>query len=466
MQSESKLCEYETEAIIASSSPENLEHSPFQSSKLELKYPKEDYRKIFKQQNENRKSLRLLSNKVAPYTGCTDYLMSKKRTKKRQKKIDLENLAKRNVLTSHSLAQRRLYQIDDDLKQLREEEIERRKVLDNMWKELKNKEESLRDSFIGFDKFMIENKEKRERSTEKITTMGALAQEKTQQVEELRKEYDQCIELKELLDNGIKNHSHFEKYLLAVVDKNHKKFSTIEDLFKRFDALLEARYILSNLFERHLSQLEEAKDAVDKMVMVKCVKIAGLSNTLADLHKRFEAAKFTCANWEQYHHKVVLEAMEKVMEIQAVKDSVWQVYQDICRRKGVKPVFKGNYAQQLEIIKKALLKFRLVNKMAKAMQDESGSPRSEEASSSDSIVVNVVHKVNKKLEENAKIVKLPPKEEEKKVSFLQIPHTLLAAMKFKGGIKKAESGIHQSRSTSLMRLSASSGFKGRTSRSS
>ncbi|XP_057658757.1 coiled-coil domain-containing protein 42-like isoform X1 [Diorhabda carinulata] len=270
-------------------------------------------------------------------------------------------------------------------------------MLNDKWKDLHKKENDLKKSFIEFDEFIIQNEEKRKRATEKISKAKLLLTEKSQQIEELEKKYDQCKELKEILDNDIKNHSYIEKYLLSVVNKNHKKFSTIEDLLKRFDALLEARQILSNVFERYLTQMEETKDAVNKMVMVKCVEIAGLRNTLTDLHNRFETARQSCANWEQYHHKIVLEAMTKVMEIQSVKDSIWQIYEDICIRKGVETVYRGNYAKQLEIIKKALLKFNLVNKMAKALEVPSDN-----ASSTDSIVVSVVKKVSKKLGDKSK----------------------------------------------------------------
>ncbi|XP_057658759.1 uncharacterized protein LOC130895470 isoform X2 [Diorhabda carinulata] len=218
-------------------------------------------------------------------------------------------------------------------------------MLNDKWKDLHKKENDLKKSFIEFDEFIIQNEEKRKRATEKISKAKLLLTEKSQQIEELEKKYDQCKELKEILDNDIKNHSYIE----------------------------------------------------NKMVMVKCVEIAGLRNTLTDLHNRFETARQSCANWEQYHHKIVLEAMTKVMEIQSVKDSIWQIYEDICIRKGVETVYRGNYAKQLEIIKKALLKFNLVNKMAKALEVPSDN-----ASSTDSIVVSVVKKVSKKLGDKSK----------------------------------------------------------------
>lgn len=101
-----------------------------------------------------------------------------------------------------------------------------------------------------------------------------------------------------------------------------------------------------------------------------CVKISGLHTKLADVHQRYDNAKQVCSKWEALHQRATLEAMDRVRVTASVKDSCWQIYSDICLRKGIQPVHKDDYAKQLDVIKKHLLLLRKVNEAVESLEKD------------------------------------------------------------------------------------------------
>lgn len=78
------------------------------------------------------------------------------------------DVARTDPQTKLLKARRELLQAQDELDAKRTEYNEKRQYMDQQWEELRRKEISLRESFIKFDKFVRENREKRERAELKL----------------------------------------------------------------------------------------------------------------------------------------------------------------------------------------------------------------------------------------------------------------------------------------------------------
>ena len=66
-------------------------------------------------------------------------------------------------------SRRELCLVETELEAKKRERDSKRNTMDQQWTELRHKEDLLRQSFIKFNKFVKENKEKRERANIKIS---------------------------------------------------------------------------------------------------------------------------------------------------------------------------------------------------------------------------------------------------------------------------------------------------------
>ncbi|KAG5897802.1 hypothetical protein JTB14_011804 [Gonioctena quinquepunctata] len=177
-------------------------------------------------------------------------------------------------------------------------------------------------------------------------------------------------ELKHYLDDSITRHHIYEDFLYDVVKSFPHLFTSIMDILTRYDALKHAGDNLIELRENQMNTFVRARAKLDTFVEEKYFEIAGLKAKLSDYEKHYERARLHCQKWEKIHHEVIMETLNKFMEVEAVKDSCWQIYKDICDRKKAPTIYKDNYPKQFEVIKKTLLQHRLVNEKIAVLEEE------------------------------------------------------------------------------------------------
>lgn len=104
----------------------------------------------------------------------------------------------------------------------------------------------------------------------------------------------------------------------------------------------------------------------------------GLNNKLARLQERYNRAKAQAMKWETIVSKIKETAATKNLELTQVKACCWNIYQQICKRKGI-PLEVGSedVEQQLVHIKRTILELKQIIKVAKrrAREEEKGSPQ-------------------------------------------------------------------------------------------
>lgn len=164
-----------------------------------------------------------------------------------------------------ALAKRELHTTEVNLKNKRAEAIIKRKEMDEQWKDLAEKEQLLKESFIKFNKFVRENYEKRERAEKKILDEIALQKRRTKEIQELEDNMNYMQEIKSEMEQKLKEYKIYENYLSSVVKNSANEFKTTNNLLIRYEALMEAKKDLANKQERDLCALESARSDMVKI---------------------------------------------------------------------------------------------------------------------------------------------------------------------------------------------------------
>lgn len=98
-----------------------------------------------------------------------------------------------------------------------------------------------------------------------------------------------------------------------------------------------------------------------------------LNNQLATLQSRYDRAKAEALKWEGIVSRIKSAAAEKKLELTQIKSCCWNIYQQMCRRKGIPiEVDKNDIENQLVHIKRTILVLKKITKAAqnKTMKDE------------------------------------------------------------------------------------------------
>ncbi|KAK2581932.1 hypothetical protein KPH14_002384 [Odynerus spinipes] len=254
---------------------------------------------------------------------------------------------------------------EEKLRQKWVEQEEKRKEMDAQWKELKEQELVLRDSFIKYDQFIKENQEKRTRARNKIEEELERQKKYQEDIDELTHKLDYMSGVCEKMRNHVEIYKKYQSYLERVVNETGR-FQSIADIFQRYEALVEARASLSEDQDKNIQMLEDTEMEIHRMTEAKSQTLIKLNNKLAMLQGRYEKAKAKTLKWETLVSKIKEAAIEKYLEITRVKTCSKNLYHQICKRKEIPPtVADDNIEQQLLDIKRTILELRRIISVAK-----------------------------------------------------------------------------------------------------
>lgn len=98
----------------------------------------------------------------------------------------------------------------------------------------------------------------------------------------------------------------------------------------------------------------------------KSYMIMGLQNHLANLEGRYDRAKNKALHWETVVAQIKDYAAARLVEIELVRTTCWDTYQQICKRKKKEPEFQEwDVENQLLIIKSTMLELARIERLAK-----------------------------------------------------------------------------------------------------
>ncbi|XP_012138285.1 coiled-coil domain-containing protein 42 like-2 [Megachile rotundata] len=258
-----------------------------------------------------------------------------------------------------------LTKVEEKLREKWVEQEKRRKLMDEQWAEMRLQESILRESFIKFNRFVRENQEKRERAEAKIKEERERQAKRLEEIEELTAKLVYMKEVRDKMKTHVEEYRKYQTYLDKVINDT-SEFQSIAEIFNRYETLMEARTILSEHQDKNLQILEERGAELYHMTESKTQKFMGLNNKLAQLQARRDRAEVRARKWETIVSKIKVTAAEKNLEHTQVKTCCWNLYQQICKRKGV-PVTadKDDVEQQLNDIKRTILELKRLLKIAK-----------------------------------------------------------------------------------------------------
>ena len=100
------------------------------------------------------------------------------------------------------------------------------------------------------------------------------------------------------------------------------------------------------------------------MTQTKSKMLMGLSNELAQLQARYDRAKALAIRWETIVDRIKSSAATKNLELTQMRSCCWNIYLQICKRKGVPiEVHHDDYEQQLLHIKRTILELKRIIKI-------------------------------------------------------------------------------------------------------
>ncbi|KAG7206875.1 hypothetical protein KM043_000775 [Ampulex compressa] len=269
-------------------------------------------------------------------------------------------------------ARRELSSVEEELQAKRIEQEDRRRKMDEQWDEMRRQELTLRQSFIKFNKFVKENHDKRERAENKIAEERERQAKRKQEIDDLTEKLNYMKNVLEDMQRYVEDYRKYQNYLERVVAET-SEFQSITDIFNRYETLIETRSALAEHQDKYLRALEETGTEIHHMTEAKSQMLMGLNNKLAQLQTRYDKAKTSVLKWENIVSRIKTTAAAKNLELTQVKTCCWNIYQQICKRKGIPAkVGRDDAEQQLVHIKRTILELKRIIKVAKRRAAKEG----------------------------------------------------------------------------------------------
>lgn len=299
-----------------------------------------------------------------PQKAFTEFLLSKQEERNVKKYPEWDkprNFPASQVVRAHC----DLAKVEEKLHAKWAEWEKHQEHLNKKWEEIRSQELILRESFIKFNRFVRENHDKRDRAKLKIKEERERQRIRQNEVEELIDKLCYLKDVREKMKKHVGLYKKYQTYLERVLVETGE-FQSIGEIFNRYETLIEARSILSDQQNKNLATLEETGVEIYHMTEIKTQKFMGLNTKLAQLQGRRDRAEAKALKWEMIVSRIKASIAEKNLKHTQVKTCCWNLYQQICKRKGIPvTVSKEDVEQQLDHIKRTILELKRIIKVAK-----------------------------------------------------------------------------------------------------
>ncbi|XP_046673174.1 coiled-coil domain-containing protein 42 like-2-like [Homalodisca vitripennis] len=237
-----------------------------------------------------------------------------------------------------------------------------RKELNESWKELKTKQNALKALHLEFEK--LESEDKKTRAREKLEEEKKLQLKLSKQLENVKEEVTKLGSVEEQMKRHLMQYQKYEAYLSYVVQHN-EEFSSVDEILDRYRILCNMQTELENTLESDLQFMIQSRNDIDDLTEEKFNMINSLCNTLAKVRVRAKIASENVIYWETLVNTVRTFIAEKTLELEMVRDAVWSLYMQMCRKHKVSnPVSKTNFEKQIAFIYKTILQYKQIVKIA------------------------------------------------------------------------------------------------------
>ncbi|XP_076257118.1 coiled-coil domain-containing protein 42 homolog isoform X1 [Rhynchophorus ferrugineus] len=270
-----------------------------------------------------------------------------------------------NVTMNLAFWQMQLYKNEEILQHARLKMARQRRSIKRQWQALEKDEITLRQQFNDYDKFVKENAEKRGRAEKKIADDRNVIATKESEIQDYNDKIVRMQKAKCNMELTIKSYKKFRAYLQDVVNCSFE-FKSVGGLLRRFQALCDAKELLSGTLKDNMEILEHAKLEMMKLIEEKNFIIMGLNNQIANLQARYENANIKALESETLVTQIKNNAVRQLSEINMVKNSIWNVYVHMAAsKKHPIKIKRENVEEQMMYINRTLTELSKVNKLIK-----------------------------------------------------------------------------------------------------
>ncbi|XP_014211769.1 coiled-coil domain-containing protein 42 homolog [Copidosoma floridanum] len=267
-------------------------------------------------------------------------------------------------LIDQARARRELLIAEAELQAKRLEYQARRQSYEQQWQDLREQEQQLRASFVHFDEFVRENRDKRERAERKIVIERDRQKIREAEILELDKNLENMEKVRDKMKRYVEVYRPFQGYLEKILE--NKEFNSIAGIFNRYEVLVAARNSLEDYQNRNLRTLETTSSQLQKMTEEKSQSLMDLNRRLAQLRDRHERARAKAVHWETMVSRIKDVCSQKELEETQVRACIWNLYRQICRRKGVPiELDRSELEEQLHHVKRTILELGKIVHAAK-----------------------------------------------------------------------------------------------------
>ncbi|XP_076364153.1 coiled-coil domain-containing protein 42 homolog isoform X2 [Tachypleus tridentatus] len=223
---------------------------------------------------------------------------------------------------------REISEVEDLLKQNKEEFKIKAKELEEKKKELNERENKLKDSFKKFDKFLEENDAKSAKALKKAEEEKESQKQKQKEIEKLKEDLALIQAKQKRLEENVAKYKIFNNFLEATV-KSSEEFEEICDVISWYETLIETYQDLMNREQKYEDRIEEERNKMIKYTEEKQNEILQYNNKLAELQTRFDKAQNEAIKWESRWAHIKNTAAMKTLLLGQIRMATYNLFQTI-----------------------------------------------------------------------------------------------------------------------------------------
>ncbi|XP_011496652.1 PREDICTED: coiled-coil domain-containing protein 42A [Ceratosolen solmsi marchali] len=227
------------------------------------------------------------------------------------------------------------------------------------WQNLRENEILLRGSFIRYDEFIKENYEKRERAERMIKDQKELQKIRNTEIVELENTLESLETIRYKMQNYVEKYKSFQQYMETVLKTS--EFTSIAEIFNRYETLIDIRETIEKNQSRKLHALGSSHIQLQQLMQEKSQSMMNLNSQLAILQIRHRRARANALHWEMLLTRIKQLIKRKELEEAQIRACIWNLYRQVCKRKGIPAdATQNDLEQQMLIIKRTIIELRKI----------------------------------------------------------------------------------------------------------
>ncbi|XP_062314873.1 coiled-coil domain-containing protein 42-like isoform X2 [Osmerus eperlanus] len=224
-------------------------------------------------------------------------------------------------------------------------------------KELREKEDQMKEYLQKFDNFLKDNEVKRCRAVKKAGRERELTNQKQADLRALQMDVKALVEVRDSLEKRVNKNAIYPQYLQKVVQAS-EQFQEVRQVMSRYDTLTLTREDLVLTTQQNQDSTENSRSQLARYMEQSHDTLLHYNNTLAQLQSQLDKARADGLIWESRWTHIQNTAAKKTLLLGTIKMATLNLYQSVCKRSkdsGETPVAPDDTLKQLDKIQSFLV---------------------------------------------------------------------------------------------------------------